>query len=236
MVVLSRIGAVVALLTFLLPVSAHAQRQSMSALQKRALTPAGQGSHWELTAFNGIYLAKDLYQAGGARLGIHDSYTYGGRLAYHPSVKLGVELSYARTHAPLEARSGDTGFANPAPFGELVVQQADLGAVITQEAQPGAKATGFLLVGAGATRFGSDIEASEGNPASTRLAWHVGIGTKIKAGDKLALRIEGRYRSTNTDRKGEVVYKDVNGNPYSFAPHWYRTGEVTAGLTYRVGG
>ena len=62
MVVLSRIGAVVALLTSLLPVSAHAQRQSMSALQKRALTPAGQGSHWELTAFNGIYLAKDLYR------------------------------------------------------------------------------------------------------------------------------------------------------------------------------
>jgi opacity protein-like surface antigen len=235
MPVLSRIGAVFALLAFLLPQCAHAQ--SMSALRKRALAPAaGAGKHWELTAFNGLYLPKDLYQAGGARLGLNDTYTFGGRLAYHPSAKLGIELSYGRTHAPLEVRSGTTGFANPAPLGELLVQAADVGAVITQEAQANAKATGFLLVGAGATRFGSDIEASSGNPTSTRLAWHVGIGTKIRAGDKLALRLEGRYRSTNTDKKGDVIYQDANGNAYTFAPHWYRTGEVTAGLTYRLGG
>jgi opacity protein-like surface antigen len=209
---------------------------NMNALRKRAMGMQAPGSHWELTAFNGLNLPKDLYQAGGARLGLNDGYTLGGRVAYHPSLKLGVELSYARARGALEVRSGTTGFANPAPLGDLTVQQADLGAVISQEAQANAKATGFLLLGAGATRFGSDIEGGSGDLSQTRMAWHVGIGSKIKVSDLLSLRLEGRYRSTNTDRNGDVVYRDANGNAYGFAPHWYRTKELTAGLTYRFGG
>jgi opacity protein-like surface antigen len=219
-----------------LALAAEPSRTRPSALQRRALATRGPGSHWELTAFTGLYLPKDLYQAGGARLGLHDRNALGGRLSYHPSGKLGIELSYARTSGGLAVRSGETGFANPSPLGKLTVQQADLGVLLMQEEPPGAKTAGFLLAGAGATRFGSHIEGASGDLAQTRLAWHVGIGSKIKVSDLLALRLEARYRSTNTDGDGEVLYRDANENPYSFAPRWYRTGEVTAGLTYRMGG
>lgn len=234
MVSVYRALAALALLALLLPQTAAAQ--DMRELRRRAMAGTGSASHWEITAFNGIHLPKDLYQAGGAKLGMNDAYTFGGRLAYHPNLKLGVELSYARTHGALEVTSGATGFANPSPLGELVVQQADLGVVLSQESQASAKTVGFILLGAGGTRLGPEIEASSGSPTRTRLAWHAGIGTKLRVSDKLMLRLEGRYRSTNTDEKSEVIYQDANGNSYTFAPHWYRTAEVTAGLTFRLGG
>lgn len=234
MVAAYRTPAALALVALLLPLTAEAQ--SMSALRRRAMAGTNPGSHWEFTAFNGMHLPKDLYQAGGAKLGMNDAYTFGGRLAYHPNLKLGVELSYARTHGALEVTSGTTGFANPSPFGELVVQQADVGVVLSQASQANAKTVGFILLGAGGTRLGPDIEASSGSPTRTRMAWHAGIGSKLRVSDKLMLRLEGRYRSTNTDEKSEVIYQDANGNSYTFAPHWYRTAEVTAGLSLRLGG
>ena len=57
----------------------------------------------------------------------------------------------------------------------------------------------------------------------------------MRLGTNTALRIEGRYRSTNTDPRNDL-YTDTTGNSYTYAPHWYRAGEITAGLTYRIGG
>jgi opacity protein-like surface antigen len=230
-------GALVALTSAApLALAAESPKTRPSALQRRALAGQGGGSHWELTGFSGLYLPKDLYQAGGARLGLERRNALGGRLAWHPKSKLGVELSYARTSGGLAVRSGEPGFANPSPLGKLTVQQADLGVLLMQDEQAGSKTTGFVLAGAGATRFGSHLEGASGDLTQTRLAWHVGVGSKIRFSDLLALRLEARYRSTRTNADGEVLYRDANGNPYAFAPSWYRTGELTAGLTYRMGG
>jgi opacity protein-like surface antigen len=217
-------------LLLLVPGLAHAQ----TALQRRALQPAGGGSYLELTGFGGVRLPKDLYAAGGAHLGLDGGKTFGGRVAYHPSSKLGIELSYARQKGDLTVRSGATGFASPAPLGELLVHQADVAALLSQATDSRAKTAGFMVVGVGATRFEGDVTTSSGSTKATRLAWLVGLGTKIRMGEKTALRLEGRYRSTHTNRKDEVVYADENGNEYRYAPHWYRTGELTAGITLRL--
>jgi opacity protein-like surface antigen len=217
-------------LLLLAPGLAHAQTK----LQRRALQPAGGGSYLELTGFGGLRLPKDLYAAGAAHLGLDGGKTFGGRVAYHPSAKLGIELSYARQRGDLTERSGTTGFASPAPLGRLVVHQADVAALLSQASDPQAKTAGFMVVGAGATRFEGDAETSSGSAKATRFAWLVGLGTKIRMGEKTALRLEGRYRNTNTDRKDDVVYTDANGNEYRYAPHWYRTGELTAGITLRL--
>jgi opacity protein-like surface antigen len=220
--------ALIALLLFAGDASAQ------TALQRRALQPAGGGSWLELTGFGGVRLPKDLYAAGGAHLGLDGGKTFGGRVGWHPNTKLGIELSYARQKGDLTERSGTTGFASPAPFGTLVVHQADVAALLSQATDPRAKTAGFMVVGAGATRFAGDVATASGSAKATRFAWLVGLGTKIRMGEKTALRLEGRYRNTHVDRKDEVVYTDTNGNEYRYAPHWYRTGELTAGITLRL--
>ena len=202
-----------------------------NTLQRRALT-APSDAHFELTAFGGVPLLKDLYRAGGAGMGLDGGKLFGGRLAYHPGPKLGIELSYTRQKGDLKERSGTTGFASPAPFGELTVQQADVAALLSQAVDPQAKSRGFMVVGAGATRFEGDQAVSAGSSKATRFAWLVGLGTKLRLGAKTSLRLEGRYRNTRTNGDGDV-YADANGNPYRYAKGWYRTGEVTAGITLR---
>ncbi len=211
------------------------EAQDLSKLRRRALASPGVGAHFELTAFNGIQLPKDLYASSGAKIGPGDGYTWGGRVAYHTGPKLGIELSYTRAHSALELRTRSPGFPDSTALGGLVVQAFDVGVLLAQEAQPGAKTAGFLLVGVGATRFVGDIAPASGDVTRRRFAWHAGLGSKIRVGDNLSLRLEARYRSTNTDPRG-ALYTDQEGNAYAFAPHWYRTGELTAGLTYRIGG
>ena len=85
------------LLAVLLP--CVAQAQTPTALQKRAMQGGEGGSHIELTGFGGLALGNELYQAGGAELGLDDGSTFGGRAAFFPNPKLGIELSYAQTVA-----------------------------------------------------------------------------------------------------------------------------------------
>jgi hypothetical protein len=61
------------------------------------------------------------------------------------------------------------------------------------------------------------------------------MGSKIKMGQQLSLRLEARYRSTNTNPRSPL-YTDMRGNEFSYDPSWYHSLEVTGGLTYRIGG
>jgi len=218
------------LLAILLPCVAHAQ--TPTAMQKRAMQGEG-GSHFEFTGFGGLALGNELYQAGGAELGLHDGETFGGRAAFFPNPKLGIELSYAKTSGELSEIEGATGFPSPAPYGELDVQQADVAALLSQGTDSKAKTKGYMIVGAGVTRFRGDVETASGTTESTRFAWLAGMGTKLRMGGSTSLRVEGRYRSTNTD-SGDVLYTDANGNPYGYDAHWYRTWEITAGLNLKL--
>ena len=221
----------VLLFAFLLPCAAHAQ--TPTAMQKRAMQGGEGGSHIEFTGFGGMALGNELYQAGGAELGLDDGSTFGGRAAFFPNPKLGIELSYAKTSGELSEIEGTTGFPSPTPYGELDVQQADVAAIMSQGADSKAKTQGYMIVGAGVTRFRGDVETASGTTESTRFAWLAGLGTKLRMGGNTSLRVEGRYRSTNTD-SGDVLYTDANGNPYGYDAHWYRTWEISAGLNLKL--
>jgi hypothetical protein len=214
------------------------EAQNVGKMQKRAVGKQGGGGssgHVELTAFNGIQLPKDLYASGGAKIGLADQYVWGGRVAYHPNDKLGIEVSYGRARSALEVRSSAPGFADSTALGGQVVHEYDVGVLLASGNQPGGKSQGFMLLGVGETRFVGDIPVASGDLNRTRFAWHVGIGSKLRLGTNSALRIEARYRSTNTDTH-DTLYTDTAGNAFAYAPHWYRTAEITAGLTYKIGG
>jgi len=211
------------------------EAQNIPKMQRRAIGKQGGGAHVELTAFNGIQLPKDLYASNGAKIGLADEYMWGGRVAYHPNAKLGIEVSYGRARSALEVRSAAPGFADSTALGGQVVHQYDVGVLLAQGKESSGKTQGFMLLGVGQTRFVGDIPVASGETTRKRFAWHIGLGSKLRMGTNLSLRIEGRYRSTNTDPRS-TLYTDTAGNAYTYEPHWYRTGEITAGLSYKIGG
>jgi hypothetical protein len=224
-----RVLACLILLASAVPASAQTKP---GAMQKRAMA-SEEGHFIQLTGFGSFNLGKDLYRAGGAQLGLDDGGGWGGRVGYFTNPKLGFELSYARTSGDLKAREGDTAFPNPADLGELEVQQADLVAVLSGASDSKAKSQGYVVAGVGLTRFTGTQPVQTGSTQATRFAWIAGLGTKLRMGDKTGLRLEGRYRNTNTDN-GDVLWTDGNGNPYTFANHWYRTWEISAGLALKL--
>ena len=201
-----------------------------NAMQQRAMETDG-GHFFQVTGFGAFMLGKDLYEVDSAQLGLGDGAGWGGRLGYFMSPKLGIELSYTRTSDDLRTREGT--IMNPAPLGELTVQEADITAVLSGAADTKAKSQGYVVAGVGLTRFTGSQPVQTGSTQSTRFAWLAGIGTRLRMGDKTGLRLEGRYRNTNTD-VGDPLWTDTNGNAYTFVSHWYRTWEISAGLAIRL--
>ena len=63
------------------------------------------------------------------------------------------------------------------------------------------------------------------------------LAAKIGMSPKLALRLEGRWRITDTNiTTSSGVYCDYWGYCYGYASDWYSSGELSAGLTYKLGG
>lgn len=227
--------SIVLFLLVLLAVPAGAQTKAKSGIkpnemQKRAMA-TDEGHFIQLTGFGSFVLGKDLYQSGSAQLGLGDGGGWGGRVAYFTNPKLGFELSYARTSGELQTREG--AIANPAPAGDLKVQTADIVAVMSGSKDMNAKSQGYVVAGVGLTRFTGSQPVVTGSTQTQRFAWIAGLGTRLRMGDKTGLRLEGRYRNTNTD-VGDVLWTDANGNPYTFVSHWYRTWEISAGLALKL--
>jgi len=192
----------------------------------------------ELTGWNGYYIASDLYRTTGAQIGIHNSYQYGARLGLFPNKKFGIEGSWGHTTGNMVLYSHTPAF-NPAndPLGTLTVDQFDGNFIFQQERMGNPKATGFFTIGFGATDFQADTKLATGNKSNTRFAWNIGIGTKYAMSERLALRLDARYRVTDTNvSTSSGIYCDIYGYCYQYNTDWYDSGELSGGLTYSLGG
>jgi opacity protein-like surface antigen len=184
----------------------------------------------ELTPFGGWYIASDLYTASSAQIGINNSVVYGARLGVFPNPKFGIEGSYSRASSDLEIVNSSATFPSSTPLGSLTVDEWDGNLVFTAQKSP--KATSFFTLGAGATTF--SVDANGVSESKTQFAWNFGIGTKISMSEKVALRLDGRFRSTETDiNTSSGVYCDPF-YCYEYSSSWYSSGEISAGLAYRL--
>jgi len=211
-----------------------------------SVIPAGAQSYGssrgstELTLFNGYYIASDLYTsigsgAGGAQIGMANSYMWGGRLGFNPSDNFGLEFVYTRAGSDLDVRNGVSGY-NPGNIGRLNLNSYDVDLLFLQPT-PNPRTTGYFTLGFGWTVTDPDIQPSAGKSVDSKslFAWNLGLGTKVDLNEKLLLRLEGRWRVTNTaTTTSSGVYCDYWGYCYSYASDWYDSGELTAGLTYKL--
>ena len=125
---------------------------------------------WELTAFNGLYIASDLYTANTAQIGINNAYMYGGRVGFYPNPRVGVEFAYGRASSDLEIKNPSSLFPSSTPLGSLVVNQYDGNLIFQQRKMGNPKMTGFFSLGFGSTNFVADVQDSTGDPSKSHFS------------------------------------------------------------------
>jgi opacity protein-like surface antigen len=212
------------------------------ALSCAGSAPASAGGGAELTVFNGYYIASDLYtyagSVAGTTIGLENSYMYGARLGMEPNPRLGVEFVWTHAGSDLNIQNPPSGWPADWDAGRLNLNTYGLDFNFYQPTT-NPKAKGYFTLGFGWTVTDPDIQSpSGGTPESNSLFnWNFGAGAKVDMNEKLALRLEGRWRVTDTAiTTSSGVYCDYWGYCYSYASDWYSSGELTAGLTYKLGG
>lgn len=211
---------------------AHAQGFTRSAFQPNL----------ELTAFDGYYIASDLYTSvggvtSGGHIGLENSNEWGGRIGINPRPGFGFEFGYTRVGSDIKIRNSPAGF-NPGTLGRLNGDEFDFNFVFSQPIPYQTRASGFFTLGLGWTQTDPQITIATGAKqfdGNSLFAWNFGLGTKIALNEKFLLRLEGRWRVTDTNIiTDNGVWCDYYGYCYSYASDMYNSGELTAGLTYRI--
>jgi hypothetical protein len=200
----------------------------------------------EIGVFGGYYIASDLYNVtsgvgAGSAIGLENSFMYGARLGLSANRNLGIEFAY--THAGSEVKINKTTTGGPTnSVGTLNLNSGDMNFLFKQPSLGNPRTTGFFELGFGWTW--TDPSGIQ-NPAPGQVAltghtlfnWNFGLGGMMDINDKLALRLDGRWRITDTHvSTSSGVWCDYWGYCYSYSSDLYNSGELTAGLTYKLGG
>ena len=192
--------------------------------------------HAELTALGGAYFGGTVYTGSSTVLrrdvNIGDDWAYGGRLAYVFSPAIGLEAGFVYSKADMNLSAGAG--QGPAKFGELTESRYELNFNFYTNPGP---VVGYFTLGGGLTHF-----VAEGNPSivtgannrvsDDRFSSNIGLGVKLNTSEKMGIRLDGRWRYTDTNVGGDQYYCDIYGFCYSYDNSYYGSGELTGGLSY----
>ena len=197
-----------------------------------------------ISGFAGYNIASDIYNdvAGSAKLELKNGLTFGGRATVFMTEYTGFEFAYSRIESDLELK----GFTGPIPSGfeggTLDADEFDFNFLFSQPA-PNPKFWPYFTIGLGWTNTHPNVRAV--NPMTMQeikldgnslFAFNFGIGTMVEMNPKLALRLDARWRVTDTDvTTSSSVYCDYWGYCWAYSSSLYNSGELTGGLTYRFG-
>ncbi len=185
---------------------------------------------WEVGAFAGGSFGTRIYQDETADIAIGKATAFGLRGAFSIDRSFSLELTLSRATPSLHAIDPTTG-ASLAPSAPVDVTTYEVNGLYGFGA---GRTRGYMGLGVGAMTLHPFIPGVA-TEADTRLTANVALGGKLYLSDRLALRVDGRYRF-RTGRPGTET--DVCGSLgcYGFATDLYSSSEVTGGVSYRFGG
>jgi hypothetical protein len=201
----------------------------------------------ELGVFGGYYLASDLYDVtsiagAGSQIGLDNSFMWGVRLGMSANRHTSAELVYTRAGSDVKTNKTLNGY-NPQSLGRLNLNSGDLNFLFRQPSLGNPRATGFFELGFGWTWTDpSGVKPPTGLgqvslKGNTLFNWNFGLGGIVDLNEKMSLRLDGRWRITDTHvSTSSGVWCDYYGYCYSYSSDLYNSGELTAGLTYKLGG
>jgi len=195
-------------------------------------------TRWEVTPFAGYYIASDLYNSysainpGTSNVELKNSFMWGGRLTGN-TYRGAVELAYTRTGSDVEMHKQAT--QPTGDVGHVDFDNYDLN-FLAYEQTANPKVTPFASIGFGWAWTHPKINSTFSTAdvkGNTLFNFNFGLGVKVQANPKMALRFEGRWRVTDTAVTTSSGYWcDPWGYCYSYATDWYNSGELTGGLSY----
>lgn len=200
---------------------------------------AGAQMKVEITPFAGYNIASDIYNGystngGSGNIELQNGLLYGGRLTFG-SPRGGFELAW--THTSSEVSSENLLQNQPrSKWGTLGADIFDIN-FLGYQPSGNARVTPFGLIGFGWTITNPDIDgdfvAGVQPESNTLFNFNFGLGAKIEMSEKLGMRLEGRWRVTDTAiTTSSGIWCDPYGYCYSYASDWYNSGELIGGLSY----
>ncbi len=206
----------------------------------RAEAQYSAGRSVELTPFVGYNIASDLY-GYYATVPLENGLMWGGRLTVNPNRRSGVEFAYTRaTSEVLAPRGIDYSYISSGKIGELTVDSYDMN-FLGYQPTGNEKVTPFASLGFGWSVVHRDISISPdvsaaNNGSSTLFNFNFALGAKVAVNDRAGLRLEGRWRTTDTAiTTGNYYWCDIYGYCYSYGTSWYSNWELVAGLAIKMG-
>jgi hypothetical protein len=193
----------------------------------------------ELTLYGGGYFGGDIYSGSYSGLSrsvnVDDDWAYGGRLAYVFNGTVGLELGYGRSDAAMTLGAG-AGLL-PTQLGRLTENRYELNLNLYTNPGP---VRGYFTLGGGATDFSATFNGNlpvtgAATASDTRFTSNIGLGIMFSKNEHVALRIDGRWRYTDTNVGGNSYYCDFYGYCYTYDNSYYGSAEFTGGLTFALG-
>jgi opacity protein-like surface antigen len=208
------------------------------------VTVASAQMKLELNPFAGYYIASDIYNSfsatnpGSSGVELKNSFMYGGRLTWS-SPRGGFEFAYTRTGSDVSVKKVQAGQPN-GDVGRLDIDNYDINFLGYQPSgNPRVQPFGLIGFGWAVTHPNVNssfaVNATKKFNSETLFNFNFGLGTKIEMNEKLGLRIEGRWRVTDTAiTTSSGIWCDPYGYCYSYASDWYNSGELIGGITYAL--
>jgi hypothetical protein len=220
------------------------------ALAVTILAPAAGAQNYSrttaLSIFGGYNLASDLFESNynginSATLELKNSFMWGGRLTAFTNEYSAVEFAYTRNGSDMAVKNFGGTLPSDFDAGRLNADQYDLNFLVSQPS-PNPQLWPYFTLGFGWTVTHPEVNALDSNSqpisvdGNSLFAFNFGIGTLMEMNPKLALRLDARWRVTDTHiTTSSGYYCDYWGYCWSYSSDWYNSGEFTAGLTYRLG-
>ena len=194
---------------------------------------------WEITPFAGGFFGGQIYDgyptgAGNrVRLDLGTTPTYGGRFGYNFNRAFGLEVEYGYAKPSINVDndhccvmgSGTVPYPN-ASVGHATIHMWDMDALFNF----GKKAViGYFAMGLGGTTVSPDV-ANAGS--DTRFSMNLGGGVKFFFTPHVGLRVDGRYRTTDTGHHTNHYTWCDYYYCYTYGSEWASSGTVTGGLTF----
>ncbi|HEX7528059.1 MAG TPA: DUF3943 domain-containing protein, partial [Thermoanaerobaculia bacterium] len=200
-----------------------------TALQARPAMAQDTG-RWEVGAFAGGYFGSRIFLDPNTDIEIGRSAAFGLRGAFSVDRTFSLEVTVSRASARLAAVDPPTG-ASLAPSAPIDVNTYELNGLYGLGT---GRMRGYMGLGVGAMTLHPFVPGVATKP-DTRFVANVALGAKLYLSDRLALRVDGRYRWRSASPGTSTVVCGSLGC-YGFTTDLYSSSEVTGGLAYRFGG
>lgn len=195
----------------------------------------------EITPFAGYYIASDLYTSyqtsGGntAHVELTNSALYGARLTAGND-RGAIEFAWTREGSDVKVQRALPGQPGT-DVGRMDIDSFDLNFIGYQRvSNPRVYPFGSIGFGWSVTnpKINDNFVTAGVQPeGKTLFNFNFAVGVKYEVSPKLATRIEGRWRVTDTNITTDAgVWCDPWGYCYSYASDWYNSGELIGGLSY----